>query len=279
MEQPMKPFNSPILQRFVREPLTHFVVLGALIFAADHWVLGERGDPQEILITAKIYEDARSAFVGGMKREPTDAEMKVLTDRWVDNEVLYREGLALGMDRGDEAMKERVIFKVLTATQAGLAMPKIDEAGLRAWFETRRDRYDLPARFSFEEAVVAAGDATPEKLQKFVLALNTNKEPEVEAGLRIFKDRPRSNLIQSYGEPFADVLEKSAPNAWVVLQSNEGPRAVRLTELTPGRAVSYDEIKETVYNDWKEFTSTQLTKSAIRDIGKKYRIRYEGKSS
>ncbi len=275
----MKPFNSPILQRFVREPLTHFVVLGALIFAADHWVLGERGDPQEILITAKIYEDARSAFVGGMKREPTDAEMKVLTDRWVDNEVLYREGLALGMDRGDEAMKERVIFKVLTATQAGLAMPKIDEAGLRAWFETRRDRYDLPARFSFEEAVVAAGDATPEKLQKFVLALNTNKEPEVEAGLRIFKDRPRSNLIQSYGEPFADVLEKSAPNAWVVLQSNEGPRAVRLTELTPGRAVSYDEIKETVYNDWKEFTSTQLTKSAIRDIGKKYRIRYEGKSS
>ena len=275
----MKPFNSPILQRFVREPLTHFVVLGALIFAADHWVLGERGDPQEILITAKIYEDARSAFVGGMKREPTDAEMKVLTDRWVDNEVLYREGLALGMDRGDEAMKERVIFKVLTATQAGLAMPKIDEAGLRAWFETRRDRYDLPARFSFEEAVVAAGDATPEKLQKFVLALNTNKEPEVEAGLRIFKDRPRSNLIQSYGEPFADVLEKSAPNAWVVLQSNEGPRAVRLTELTPGRAVSYEEIKETVYNDWKEFTSTQLTKSAIRDIGKKYRIRYEGKSS
>jgi len=275
----MKPFNSPILQRFVREPLTHFVVLGALIFAADHWVLGERGDPQEILITAKIYEDARSAFVGGMKREPTDAEMKVLTDRWVDNEVLYREGLALGMDRGDEAMKERVIFKVLTATQAGLAMPKIDEAGLRAWFETRRDRYDLPARFSFEEAVVAAGDATPEKLQKFVLALNTNKEPEVEAGLRIFKDRPRSNLIQSYGETFADALEKSAPNAWSVLQTNEGPRAVRLTELTPGRAVSYDEIKETVYNDWKEFTSTQLTKSAIRDIGKKYRIRYEGKSS
>jgi len=275
----MKPFNSPILQRFVREPLTHFVVLGALIFAADHWVLSERGDPQEIVITAKIYDDARSAFVGGMKREPSDAEMKVLTDRWVDNEVLYREGLALGMDRGDEAMKERVIFKVLTATQAGLAMPKIDEAGLRAWFETRRDRYDLPARFSFEEAVVAAGDATPEKLQKFVLALNTNKEPEVEAGLRIFKDRPRSNLIQSYGETFADALEKSAINAWIVLQSNEGPRAVRLTELTPGRAVSYDEIKETVYNDWKEFTSTQLTKSAIRDIGKKYRIRYEGKSS
>jgi hypothetical protein len=279
MEQPMKPFNSPILQRFVREPLTHFVVLGALIFAADHWVLSERGDPQEIVITEKIYDGARAAFVGGMKREPSDAEMKVLTDRWVDNEVLYREGLALGMDRGDEAMKERVIFKVLTATQAGLAMPKIDEAGLRAWFETRRDRYDLPARFSFEEAVVAAGDATPEKLQKFVLALNTNKEPEVEAGLRIFKDRPRSNLIQSYGEPFADVLEKSALNAWSVLQTNEGPRAVRLTELTPGRAVSYDEIKEAVYNDWKEFTSTQLTKSAIRDIGKKYRIRYEGKSS
>jgi hypothetical protein len=282
MEQPIThpSSSSPVwLQRVLREPLTHFVVLGALIFAADHVILGQRGNPQEIVITKEAYAEARGAFVAGMKREPTDAELKVLTDRWVDNEVLYREGLALGMDRGDQAMKDRVVFKVLTATQSGLALPKIDEAGLRAWFESRRDQYDLPARFSFEEAVLAASDATPEKLQKFVTALNSQQAPEVEGSLRIFKDRPRPNLVQSYGAPFADALEKQAINSWAVLQSQEGSRAVRLTAVTPGRPVAYDEMKERVYTDWKEFTSSQLTKTAIREIAKKYRVRDEGKSS
>ena len=282
MEQPItlpSSFPPVWLQRVLREPLTHFVVLGALIFAADHWVLAERGDPQEIVITKEAYAEARGIFVAGMKREPTAAELKVLTDRWVDNEVLYREGLALGMDRGDQAMKDRVVFKVLTATQSGLALPKIDEAGLRTWFESRRDQYDLPARFSFEEAVLAASDATPEKLQKFVTALNNAQAPELEGSLRIFKDRPRPTLVQSYGAPFADALEKQAINNWAVLQSQDGYRAVRLTAVTPGRPVAYDEMKERVYTDWKEFTSSQLTKTAIREIAKKYRVRDEGKGS
>ncbi len=273
-------FSSPVwLQRVLREPLTHFVVLGALIFAADHLLMAERGNPQEIVITQEIYAEARNAFVGSVKREPTAAELKVLTDRWVDNEVLYREGLALGMDRGDQAMKDRVVFKVLTATQSGLALPKIDEAGLRAWFESRRDRYDLPARFSFEEAVLAAGDATPEKLEKFVTALNSQQAPELEGSLRIFKDRPRPTLVQSYGAPFADAIEKQEMGSWAVLQSQDGARAIRLTALAPSQAVRYDEIKERVYADWKELTSSELTKTAIREIGKKYRIRDEGKSS
>lgn len=281
MEHPITPTSSsPVwLQRALREPLTHFIVLGALIFAADHWILEQRGNPQEIVITKETYAEARGAFVAGMKREPTDAELKVLTDRWVDNEVLYREGLALGMDRGDQAMKDRVVFKVLSTAQAGLVLPKIDEAGLRAWFESRRDRYDLPARFSFEEAVLSASDTTPEKLQKFVAALNSDKAPDLEGSLRVFKDRPKPNLVQSYGVLFADALEKASVGNWTVLQSQEGPRAIRLTASMPGQAVSYDEMKERVYTEWKEFTSSQLTKTAIGEIAKKYRIRDDGKGS
>ena len=270
---------APWFQRALREPLTHFIVLGALIFAADAMFLSVRGDPQEIVISKETYAEARGAFVAGMNREPTAAELKVLTDRWVDNEVLFREGLALGMDRGDQAMKDRVVFKVLTATQSGLALPKIDEAGLREWFESHREQYDLPARLSFEEAVIAVSDSTPEKLKKFVTALNGQQAPELEASLRVFKARPRPSLDQSYGAAFADALEKQTTGTWAVLESKEGYRAIRLTELTPARAVSYDEMRERVYTDWKEITSSELTKKAIREIAKKYRVRDEGKNS
>jgi hypothetical protein len=279
MESPINITPDTWLQRAIREPLTHFLILGALIFAADALFLSVRGDPQEIVITKETYAEARGAFVAGMNREPTAAELKVLTDRWVDNEVLFREGLALGMDRGDQAMKDRVVFKVLTAAQSGLALPKIDDAGLQKWFESRRDQYDLPARYSFEEAVLSTSDSTPEKLKNFVTALNAQQAPELESSLRIFKDRPKPNLDQSYGVAFAEALAKQTMGTWVVLQTQEGYRAIRLTALTPGREVSYDELKERVYTDWKEFTSSQLTKNAIREIAKKYRIRDEGKNS
>lgn len=267
------------VQRVKREPLVHFLLFGALIFAVDHVLLSVRGDPQDIVVTNEAYQEARDTFVAGLKREPSAAELKTLTDRWVDNEVLYREGLALGLDRGDQAMRDRVIFKTLSLAQAGLALPKIDEAGLKTWFASRRERYDMPARFDFEEAVLAGVDATPARLDNFAASLNAQQAPDAEGSLRIFKDRPRPNLVQSYGEGFARSLESQEAGRWSVVQSKEGGRVVRLVGKTAGQPVDFNDIKERVYQDWKESTTTELTKNAIREIARKYRIRDEGKVS
>ncbi len=54
---------------------------------------------------------------------------------WLDNEVLYREGLALQLDKGDTAIRERVIFKALSVIDASVKLPPVDESTLREWFE------------------------------------------------------------------------------------------------------------------------------------------------
>ena len=74
---------------------------------------------------------------------------------WLDNEVLYREGLALRLDKGDTAIRERVIFKALSVVDAGIKLPPVDDAVLREWFEKNRAKYDEPARYDFQEAVLA----------------------------------------------------------------------------------------------------------------------------
>ena len=269
------PSPNPWLKRVLQEPLVHFVILGGLIFGVDHALMAIRGNPQDIVVPKAAYEEARGMFLSSMKREPSKAELKVLADRWLDNEILYREGLALGLDKGDTAMRDRVIFKALSVTQAGLELPKIDEDGLRKWFEGRRERYDAPTRYDFQEAVLA-GDTTPDKLKQFAADLNANQAPDTEASLRVFKDRPKQNLVQSYGASFAESLEKQAVGTWAVLQSQDGLRVFRLLAITPGEAVSYHTIKVQVYKDWKDDTSSQLSKKVIRDMAKKYRIRDEG---
>jgi hypothetical protein len=262
-------------RRAAREPLLHFALLGAAIFAADQAVLAVRGDAGEIVISAATRKEARDTFVAGIKREPSPAELKVLLDRWRDNEVLYREGLALGLDKGDSAIRERVIFKALSVTQSGIAVPAIDEAGLRRWYEGRRGRYDVAARFDFQEAVVA-GDAAPERLQAFAQALNGKGESQAESSLRIFKDRPRGNLVASYGEAFAKALEQQAPGEWAVLQAQDGPRVIRLELVKAARPSNFEDLKDRVYQDWRDEQGGRGTQQAIDAMASKYRVRMEG---
>ncbi|NBS98649.1 MAG: peptidyl-prolyl cis-trans isomerase, partial [Betaproteobacteria bacterium] len=154
-----------LVSRMLREPLLHFLVLGAVMFGVDHNLNLDKDDPQTITISKSVRTEAHDIFTAGLKREPSEAEMKTLLDRWVDNEVLYREGLALGLDRGDTTIRDRIIFKALSLTQSGLTLPKIDEAGVRKWFESKRDRYDTPIRFNFLEAAVTS-DRSPEALAR-----------------------------------------------------------------------------------------------------------------
>ena len=268
----MKPID--LLRRAAAEPLLHFFVLGALIFVADHLLDQGRDDAQTIVVSAAVSKEAREVFAAGMKREPTAADLKILLDRWVDNEVLYREGLALGLDRGDSSIRERVIFKALSITRTGLSLPKIDEAGLRAWFDARRDRYQSPARFDFLEAVVV-GDASPAVLTAFAAALNGKGESSTESSLRVFKDRPRPNLVDSYGAEFTEAIEKLAPGRWQPLPSKEGLRLIRLEAIKPGTAVSFEDTKDAIYQDWKDDTMAELTTKAVREMGRKYQVRLD----
>lgn len=269
------PVNSIRLQTALREPLLHFLILGAAIFGVDQWRNAGSETASDIVVTAKVQQEAKAIFEAGMKREPKPEELKVLLDRWVDNEILYREGLQLGLDRGDSGIRDRVIFKAMSVTQAGIVLPEVDEAGLKAWFESNRERYDTPARFDFLEAAVPP-DTKLDALQRFAVALNSNQdEPGIESSLRVFRDRPRSNLLQSYGKDFTEAIEQLKPGQWQVLVSNDGPRVIRLESLKPAVAADFEAVKVKLYQDWKDEMTSQRSKELIREMGKKYQIRQE----
>jgi hypothetical protein len=258
--------------------MLHFVLLGILVFAADHLLWVQRGDPRTIEVPESAYQEARSLVQSGMQRAATEADLKILIDRWVDNEVLYREGLALSLDKGDTAIRDRVIFKALGVAQAGLELPAYDEKSLRTWFEAHRAAYDTPARFDFLEAVVA-GDQSHERLQAFVDSLNGRGPSDVDSSLNVFKDRPRANLVGSYGAAFAAALEQAKPaGEWVLLKSGAGERVVRLQQIKPAEAARYEALKDRVLQDWKDETMAQMTTREVRQMGRKYSVLRKGET-
>ena len=111
-------------RKVLREPLIHFLVGGLAIFAFYAW-LGEEPDPASRTITLTQEDQARLAlgFEQTMARPPTDAELDALVERWVRDEVLYREALRLGLDEGDPVLRRRLA--VTSSTSANGSATKL----------------------------------------------------------------------------------------------------------------------------------------------------------
>lgn len=257
-----------------REPLLHFILLGGLLFAIDHYFAGRVDDPHTIIMDAEVDKQAKQLFKASRGREPDAQELDALHQIWLDNEVLYREGLAMGLDKGDPTIRERLIFKSLSVVDANVKLPPYDDKLLRAWFEHHRAKYDEPARYDFQEAVLS-GDNSETAVRTFVVTLNTDTPGDVNAGLRVFKDRPQPNIVQSYGDEFAEALQQAPTGVWQALPTRAGWRVIRLNSIMPPKPADYEVMRGVVLQDWKDATAAELRSAAVHALAKKYTLKIE----
>ena len=259
---------------WLREPLLHFVVGGGLLFALDHALIKKADDPHRIVVGPDVDREATETFKAARGRDPKPDELEALHRVWLDNEVLYREGLALQVDRGDPAIRERVIFKALSAIDSNVKVPQPTDQVLRPWFEAHRGKYDEPARFDFDEAALS-GDSGEAAVRAFVAALNDGAPGDAKAGLRVFKGRPRANLVDSYGLELAHALEAAPPGQWQAVLTKGGWRAMRLNAVTPPKPGSYESLRGVILHDWTDATAAEQRTAAVRALAKKYDVEYE----
>jgi len=259
---------------WLREPLLHFLLLGGMLFAADRFLNADADDARLIVIDESVDSEALRVFKEARGRAPSEDELYALRRVWLDNEVLYREGLALQMDKGDKAIKDRVIFKALSMINAGLKPPPVDDDRLREWFEKNRARYNEPARFDFQEAVLS-GDSSESAARAFAAALNAGTPGDVRAGLRVFSGRPHANIVQSYGADFSKALEESPPGEWRALRHGDSWRVMRLEARTAARPASYETLRGVVLQDWTDAVMAEQRTAAVRALARKYTIKVE----
>lgn len=134
-----------------REPLVHFLGIGALLFGAFALVNDEVGSVAEnrIEITASNVERLREVWSKQWNRQPTETELKGLINSHIREEVLYREGLALGLDKNDTIIRRRLAQKMEFLFEDLAIQGKPTEEDLKAYFDRNKDKYLLPARKSF----------------------------------------------------------------------------------------------------------------------------------
>jgi parvulin-like peptidyl-prolyl isomerase len=212
------------LRRALREPLVHFFAAGLVLFAlAQHH--RAQTDLYRIVVTPERVRQLADGYRAELGAAPTPAALAQLVDHDLDEEVLYREGLARKLDRDDEIIRRRVVQKMQFLEQDLAAPPEPTEAALAAWYQTHRAQYASPPAVSFSHIYFADGaQGAPAARRRALAALAGLSNATVRAPER--------------GDPFPDLYDYAAfgpEQARRLFGDSELSR--RLFEAAPGRWV------------------------------------------
>jgi hypothetical protein len=257
---------------FGREPLVHFALLGALIFGIDASLRPPAKDDKVITVTKAMRQSFIDNFDEDKERVPADSELAKMIDSWIASEILYREGKALGVDRGDDMIRDRVAFKLqlLIFDQVRVAQPT--EEQLRAWFAANHERFDEPEEVGFYLTPATDEATARHRLEDIVAQRETE---ELRNQTRAILGRPVASLSASFGEGFRDALLAMPQGQWSVVQSREGWHVVRLDSRRPGALANFETVREDVAKIWHTEETRKQAWEAVNRLKANYKVQYE----
>jgi hypothetical protein len=268
----LRPIVSATAHFLWREPLVHFVLLGALIFGADAFLHPPPKDEKVITVTKAMRQSFIENFDEDKSRSPSDAEMEKMVESWVASEILYREGKALGVDRGDDMIRDRIAFKLQLLIFDQIRVPQPTEDQLRAWFADNHGRFDEQERVGFYLTPPTDEVAA----QRQLLEIEGQHESEdLQKQTRAILGRPVASLAASFGESFRDALLALPQGQWKVLQSKDGWHVVRLDSLRAGVLASLDNVRDEAVRLWLTDETRKRAWEAVGRLKTAYTIRYE----
>jgi hypothetical protein len=275
------------MKRLLREPLLHFLLLGAALFGLYSFTQAGRTVPassKQIQLTLDELAQLALLFQAQWRREPTPEELTRLIENKVQNEVLYREALAMGLDKDDEIVKRRLAQKMefLAEDVAALRDPTVDE--LRAWFEKNAARFALSPRASFRHLYFSPdrrGDRARDEAARALLKLagKSGDWPGASALADPFMfqdhygDRSFEQLANLFGPPFAQAVLDLTPGSWQgPIESGYGWHLVWVDSITPGRVPAFEEVEPDVKTEWVAEQRADAKRKAFEAIRARYEV-------
>jgi parvulin-like peptidyl-prolyl isomerase len=253
------------MKHLLREPLVHFLLIGGALFGVYALAPDDRAGPatsKEIRLTLDEIAQLTLLHQSQWRRPPTPQELRRLVENKVQQEILYREALAMGLDKDDEIVKRRMAQKMqfLAEDVAAAREPKTTE--LRSWFEKNSAKFAQPPRLSFRHLYFSpdrrghrARDDAREALARLagqpVDAKIAGPLADPFMSQDYYRDRAPDYIAKEFGPPFALAVAKLAPGSWQgPIESGFGWHLVFVDTVIPGRVPAFEEIEADVRTAW-----------------------------
>lgn len=274
------------VQRILREPLVHFFLIGAALFVTFAVVNAPTERPLEIVVTKERAAAIEARFERTWRRPPTESELEGLIDQWVQEELLYREGLALGLDRDDPVIRRRVAQKMGFVAEA-LSSDLPDDQELAAWLADNAENYREARRYTLRQVYFApAGRGAPVDAS----ILGARAALRDGADWRDLGDRTllpgevddvsETRLGALFGSSFVDALDDAPARTWIgPVESGYGRHLVYVESRTEGRLPPLEEIRQRVEQDYLQAQASRAEREFVAALRDRYEIRVETNGS
>ena len=277
------------LKRLAREPLVHFVLIGAAIYAVYGFSTEEEADDLDRVITVSPGEiqSLKDRWLKQWHRSPTDDEIAGLIRNHVRTQALYREALAMGLDDGDQVIQRRLAQKVEYLVESMLAPPEPSNEELQAWFEQNGSRFEQPDRYSISHVYFnpdKRGDTTLDDAEVALRQLHNGAELEdVELlGDRFLLDSDYQNMTESelrrlFGSGFVDHVVTLEPGIWHgPVLSGYGTHLVIVRNVIRVPPPGLDDVRPMAKAAWMNEKGEELTEVFIENLTSRYEVVVEG---
>lgn len=264
--------------RWWRDPILHFLLIGGLLF----WVYGRLApmDSERIVVTQAMVDELARQHQARWMRPATEKELANLVDAHVRDEVMYREGLTLGLDRDDPVIKRRVRQKLDVMFEEQLAAAAPSDTELSAHLARHAARFTRPASLSFEQ-IFFDGSAKEPTVEQAVAAAQGALARGVDVQAlgqptllpRSVEQQPVDRVKRDFGAAFAERLNQLPEGVWNgPVASGLGTHLVRISARTPAVLPPLDEVRQQVLRDWENERRDRSREQSYRALRERYEV-------
>ena len=273
------------LKRAVREPLVHFLAIGAALFVLNGFINGPDEGPtgETITISEGRVNQIAESFILLSGRLPTREEVESLVDDFVSEEVGYREAVAMGIDADDTIVRRRMRQKLEFLIEDGAASDQPTQAEMQAWLDKHADQYHLPERRAFRQVLVSAdkrGAGAARDAETILASLRSGADPTklgdssmLPAAVPLTTQQGVTGL---FGADFSAAAFAHQGEGWFgPIASPYGHHLISVTNVEQGRPVALAEVADRVAADIVESRRNEARDAFHARMRQRYHIRIE----
>ena len=268
------------MQKLLREPLVHFLLIGAVLFLSFGLTQQRSGNASDrIIVSASEVEQLTAQFSRTWMRPPTADELTGLVREYVRDEVYSREALAMGLDRDDPMIRRRLRQKLEFMLEDLTAEEAPGDAVLTAYMQAHPDKFRVEPRVSFLQ-VYLNPDKHPDpavEARKMLVRLDAGASPEEVGDPTVlqydYAQSTTSDIANLFGEKFAEEVSRLQPGGWTgPIYSGLGAHLVKVTGRQAGRLPELDEVRGQVEREWMAQRRQELKDITYNRLMENYQV-------
>jgi hypothetical protein len=271
------------IRKLLGEPMLHFLLIGIALFGAYRWVSPGDSGGRRIVITQGVVDDLVTQHVAARGRVPSTTELNHLIESYVRDEILYREGVRLGLERDDIVVKRRVRQKIEMIAEEDASTRAPTDADLSAYLTANQARFVQPAILTFEQVFLGppgSGAGVVHAVAVTREGLRSGTEPGKLGKPTLLPYRmtltPADVVARDFGASFAAALEKLPIGEWVgPIDSSFGAHYVRVSDRTPAAAPQLAAVRDHVVREWENEHRQRARNDAYTKMRGEYQVSIE----